>query len=31
MMELKLEYEQDFHQWIKHYVTLLRNGPLPLS
>ncbi|NJO17146.1 MAG: DUF29 domain-containing protein [Thioploca sp.] len=25
-MELKLEYEQDFHQWIKHHITLLRNG-----
>jgi hypothetical protein len=25
-MELKREYEQDFHQWIEHHITLLRSG-----
>jgi len=27
-MNLKLEYEQDFHQWIEHHITLLRAGRL---
>lgn len=27
-MNLKLEYEQDFHQWIEHHITLLRDGRL---
>lgn len=25
-MSLKLEYEQDFHQWIEHHITLLKEG-----
>ena len=25
-MELKREYEQDFHHWIEHHITLLRSG-----
>ena len=25
-MDLKHEYEQDFHQWIEHHITLLREG-----
>ena len=27
-MSLKLEYEQDFHQWIEHHITLLKEGKL---
>ncbi|BAP54684.1 hypothetical protein THII_0387 [Thioploca ingrica] len=27
-MNWKLEYEQDFHQWIEHHITLLRDGRL---
>lgn len=27
-MSLKLEYEQDFHQWIEHHIALLREGRL---
>lgn len=27
-MNWKLEYEQDFHQWIEHHITLLRAGQL---
>jgi hypothetical protein len=27
-MNWKLEYEQDFHQWIEHHLTLLRAGRL---
>ncbi len=27
-MSLKLEYEQDFHQWIEHHIALLREERL---
>jgi hypothetical protein len=27
-MNLKLEYEQDFHQWIEHHIVLLKEGKL---
>jgi len=27
-MNLTLEYNQDFHQWIEHHITLLREGRL---
>ncbi len=27
-MDLEREYNQDFHQWIKHHITLLREGRL---
>jgi hypothetical protein len=27
-MNWKLEYEQDFHQWIEHHIALLRDGRL---
>ena len=27
-MNLKLEYEQDFQQWIEHHIALLREGRL---
>ena len=26
IMNLKREYEQDFHQWIEHHITLLKQG-----
>ena len=25
-MNLKIEYEQDFHQWIEHHIALLKEG-----
>ncbi|BAP57650.1 hypothetical protein THII_3353 [Thioploca ingrica] len=28
MMDLEREYNQDFHQWIEHHITLLREGRL---
>jgi hypothetical protein len=27
-MDLKHEYDQDFHQWIEHHINLLREGRL---
>jgi hypothetical protein len=26
MMDLKCEYDQNFHQWIEHHIALLREG-----
>lgn len=25
-MDLKREYDQNFHQWIEHHIALLREG-----